>query len=109
VKPCVFFPTGKDTVLGNILKDSFEEIWDTHPLLWELRTREKLEDYMANGKRVGCGSCRDKYICGGCRARAYSYFNGNVKSPDIGRIHNKSVGKNNQKSEAIMKTNFAQV
>lgn len=26
IKPCVFFQTGNDTVIGNILKDSFEEI-----------------------------------------------------------------------------------
>jgi len=93
VKPCVFFPTKKDTVLGNILKDGFEEIWANHPLLWKLRTRENLEDYRIDGQRVGCGSCPDKYICGGCRARAYSYFNGNVESPDIGCIHNKPLWK----------------
>ncbi|MEM3536365.1 MAG: radical SAM protein [Candidatus Bathyarchaeia archaeon] len=91
IKPCVFFPTGKDTVLGNILKDNFDEIWDKHPLLWKLRVREDLEDYRVGGKSVGCGSCPDKYICGGCRARAYSYFNGNVKAPDIGCVHNKPL------------------
>ena len=89
IKPCVFFPTNNETVLGNILKDNFEGIWDNHPLLWDLRVRGRLEDYVINGKVVGCGSCPDKYICGGCRARAYSYFNGNVKAPDIGCIHNK--------------------
>ena len=91
IKPCVFFPTNKNTVLGNILKDNFEQIWDKHPLLWKLRIRENLEDYIVDGKRVGCGSCPDKYICGGCRARAYSYFNGNVNTPDIGCIHNKPL------------------
>jgi len=91
VKPCVFFQTSEKTVLGNILKDDFEKIWDTHPLLWRLRTREALEDFEVEGKRVGCGSCPDKYICGGCRARAYSYFNGKVESPDIGCIHNKPL------------------
>jgi len=94
IKPCVFFPTNRDTVLGNLLENRFEEIWDNHPFLWKLRVREKLEDYVVNGKRVGCGSCPDKYICGGCRARAYSYFNGNVKTPDIGCIHNKPLWKN---------------
>jgi len=93
IKPCVFFPTNKETVLGNILKDDFEEIWDNHPLLWKLRVREGLEDYVVDGQKVGCGSCRDKYICGGCRARAYSYFNGNVNAPDIGCIHNKPLWK----------------
>ncbi|MGQ9545438.1 MAG: radical SAM protein [Candidatus Bathycorpusculaceae bacterium] len=91
IKPCVFFPTNKDTVLGNILKDDFEEIWDKHPLLWKLRIRENLQDYVVDGTRVGCGSCPDKYICGGCRARAYGYFNGNVNTPDIGCIHNKPL------------------
>lgn len=91
VKPCVFLQTGEDTVLGNILKDDFEELWDAHPLLWRLRTREKLQDYVVNGKRVGCGTCPDKYICGGCRARSYSYFKGNVNAPDIGCIHNKPL------------------
>jgi len=91
IKPCVFLPTNKDTVLGNILKDDFEEIWDNHPLLWKLRIREDLEDYTVDGKRVGCGNCPDKYICGGCRARAYSYFNGNVNAPDIGCTHNKPL------------------
>lgn len=91
LKPCVFFPTNEDTVLGNILKDDFEEMWDYNPLLWDLRTRELLQDCVVDGKRVGCASCPDKYICGGCRARSYSYFNGNVKMPDIGCIHNKQV------------------
>jgi len=91
ITPCVFFPANKQTVLGNILRDDFEEIWDNHPFLWDLRVREKLEDCMVDGKRVGCASCPDKYICGGCRARAYSYFNGDVKAPDIGCVHNKPL------------------
>jgi len=88
IKPCVFFPTNKETVLGNILQDDFEEIWDNHPLLWKLRSKEELESYEINGQIIGCGICPDKYICGGCRARAYSYFNGNVNAPDIGCIRN---------------------
>jgi len=106
IKPCVFFPTNKDTVLGNILKDSFEKIWDAHPLLWKLRIRENLEDYIVNGKRVGCGSCQDRYICGGCRARAYSYFNGNVNTPDIGCIHNKPLWKNWLEIKGIKRQNL---
>lgn len=90
IKPCVFFTTNKDTVVDNIVKDDFEEIWDNHPLLWKLRIREDLEDYV-DGRRVGCGSCPDRYICSGCRARAYSYFNEDVKAPDIGCIHNKPL------------------
>ncbi|MBS7647068.1 MAG: radical SAM protein [Candidatus Bathyarchaeia archaeon] len=91
IKPCVFFPTNNKTVLGNMLRDNFEEVWDKDPLLWQLRVRENLETYSINGKNVGCGNCPDKYICGGCRARAYGYFSGNVKAPDIGCIHNKPL------------------
>ena len=91
LKPCVFLPTNSDTVLGNALKDDFEKVWDENVLLWKLRTREKLETYVVDRKEVGCGNCPHKYICGGCRARAYSYFNGNVYAPDIGCIHNKTL------------------
>lgn len=91
VKPCVFFPTRRDTIIGNILRDNFDEVWDNHSLLWQLRDREQLEAYAVKGEVFGCGICPDKYICGGCRARAYSYFNGNVKAPDIGCVNNKPL------------------
>ncbi|MDH5636402.1 MAG: radical SAM protein [Candidatus Bathyarchaeota archaeon] len=93
IKPCVFFPTNEDTILGNVLEDDFEYIWDNSKLLWSLRTREKLESYEVNGQTIGCGKCEDKYICGGCRARAYSYFNGNLNAPDIGCIDNEELWK----------------
>ncbi|MBX5326430.1 MAG: radical SAM protein [Candidatus Bathyarchaeia archaeon] len=91
MKPCVFFATGKHTVLGNILKDNFERVWDTHPFLWKMRSRENLETYNVGGRIVGCGNCKDKYICGGCRARAFSYFNGDVDAPDVGCIDNEAL------------------
>jgi len=93
VKPCVFFPTNENTIIGNILEDDFEHIWDNNALLWKLRTREKLESYEINGQTIGCGNCEDKYICGGCRARAYGYFNGNLNAPDIGCIDNEELWK----------------
>jgi len=64
-----------------------------------------LRRLVINGKVVGCGNCPDKNICGGCRARAYSYFNGNVKAPDIGCIRNKLLWEklrlNDDSSSAI--------
>ncbi len=93
IKPCVFFPTNQNTILGNILEDDFEHIWDNNKLLWELRTREKLETYRVNGHTIGCGNCRDKYICGGCRARSYSYFNGDFHGADIGCVENAELWK----------------
>jgi radical SAM protein with 4Fe4S-binding SPASM domain len=91
MKPCVFFASGRRTVLGNILRDDFERVWDSHPFLWALRSREKLEDYDIDGRVVGCGKCPDKYICGGCRARAFSYFGGDLNAPDIGCIDNEPL------------------
>jgi radical SAM protein with 4Fe4S-binding SPASM domain len=91
MKPCVFFPTNKDTVRGNILKDDFEHVWDHDEMFWELRTRENLKSFEVGGRSIGCGSCEDKYICGGCRARSYSYFNGDLNSPDIGCIDNEEI------------------
>ncbi len=73
------------------MKDDFEYIWDNSEMLWELRTRENLENYEINGKTIGCGNCKDKYICGGCRARSYGYFNGNLSGPDIGCIDNEEI------------------
>jgi len=91
MKPCVFFPTNRDTVRGNILRDDFESIWDHDEMFWKLRTRENLKSYDVGGRLVGCGNCEDKYICGGCRARSYSYFNGDLDGPDIGCVDNEEL------------------
>jgi radical SAM protein with 4Fe4S-binding SPASM domain len=87
----VFLPTNRDTIIGNVLRDDFGEVWTNTPLLWKLRTREHLETHIVNDRRVGCGDCPDKYICGGCRARAYAYFNGDINAPDIGCLRNKAL------------------
>ncbi len=91
LKPCVFFATNKDTVRGNIMRDNFEDIWDHDEMFWRLRTRENLKSYEVEGRSIGCGRCEDKYICGGCRARAYSYFDGDLDGSDIGCIENKEL------------------
>jgi radical SAM protein with 4Fe4S-binding SPASM domain len=62
IQPCVFFPLK----VGNVREAKFSEVWDASPVFWDLRDRERLKG--------GCGSCRYKYVCGGCRARAYGYF-----------------------------------
>jgi radical SAM protein with 4Fe4S-binding SPASM domain len=98
MKPCVFFGTSKHTVLGNILRDDFERVWDTHPFLLTLRSRERLKDYNISGQVVGCGQCPDRYICGGCRARAFSYFDGDLSAPDIGCIDNEPLWERIMKS-----------
>jgi MoaA/NifB/PqqE/SkfB family radical SAM enzyme len=37
IKPCVFFPTNEDTILGNILKDDIENVWDNNPYFVETK------------------------------------------------------------------------
>lgn len=57
--PCRRLPLS----LGNVLSDGLERIW-SHPLLEELRDRDKL--------RGACGQCRWRWRCGGCRAIAHA-------------------------------------
>ncbi len=75
VAPCVFLPIK----VGSVREKSFREIWETAPLFKKLRDREQLKGF--------CGKCPFKYICGGCRARAYAYF-GDPLAPDPGCIYN---------------------
>ncbi|MEM5883038.1 MAG: radical SAM protein [Candidatus Aenigmatarchaeota archaeon] len=76
IQPCVFIPIK----IGNIRKQKLVEIWRNSPVLKEIRERDKFE---------GCGKCKYKYVCGGCRARAYGYFK-NLKAPDPSCSFNKT-------------------
>ncbi|MEM4545258.1 MAG: radical SAM protein [Nitrososphaerota archaeon] len=81
VQPCVFMPIK----LGNLRHERFEKIWLNSSVLNELRDRNKLKG--------GCGICSYKFICGGCRARAYGYF-GDYLMPDPGcirRVYKKQI------------------
>jgi radical SAM protein with 4Fe4S-binding SPASM domain len=51
--------------IGNILKDSFREIWAASPVLEHLRTKTSYK-----GK---CGTCKRWAHCRGCRAIAYAH------------------------------------
>jgi radical SAM protein with 4Fe4S-binding SPASM domain len=73
VTPCVFMPI----VVGDLRKQSMKEIWVTSKVLSDLSNRDALK-----GR---CGHCPYKYICGGCRARAYAYH-GDYLAPDPGCI-----------------------
>lgn len=59
VYPCGYLPLSA----GNILKQPLKEIWYQSPLFQNLRNPSLLK-----GK---CGKCEYKYVCSGCRARAY--------------------------------------
>ncbi len=49
--------------LGNIKEKSIIDIWEESNVLATLRDRSKLKD--------GCGKCRFRDVCAGCRGRAY--------------------------------------
>jgi len=79
ITPCVFIPTK----VGNIIKDDFVDVWLNSEVLKILRF----------GKRKGhCKTCKYKAICGGCRARAFAYFN-DYLAPDPGCINNEEFWK----------------
>ncbi len=78
VTPCVFMPIP----VGDLRKERFREIWENSPLLKRLRERDRFKE--------NCGKCPYRFICGGCRARAYSYL-GDPTGPDPGCIYNLRV------------------
>lgn len=61
VMPCVMLPI----IVGNIRDTPLREIWETAPVLNELRNRNQLKGY--------CRTCGVRDKCGGCRAVAYAY------------------------------------
>ena len=71
--PCVFMPI----VVGNVLRDGFEKVWRENELLKALRERDAPNFF--------CKDCPYRYVCGGCRARAYAYT-GDPLGPDPGCI-----------------------
>ncbi|UCD04169.1 MAG: radical SAM protein [Candidatus Woesearchaeota archaeon] len=83
ITPCVYMP---NLVIGNVLKDNLNYLWDTNEILKALRDRDKYKGH--------CSKCEDKYICGGCRARAYGYLK-DVTGPDLGCINNKEYWDKN--------------
>ncbi len=76
--PCVFMPIR----IGNLREESFSKLWRRARLFQELRDRERLHGV--------CGRCPYRYVCGGCRARAYAYL-GDPLGPDPGCIYNHRV------------------
>ncbi|MHA1741754.1 MAG: SPASM domain-containing protein, partial [Candidatus Thorarchaeota archaeon] len=76
IQPCVFLPIK----VGNVLRDGFLNVWYNNEILHELRDRD----------HYACSHCEYRYICGGCRARAYAYY-GNVSAPDPSCVFNRDL------------------
>ncbi len=70
VRPCAYMMEEA----GDIRKAPFDEIWKKSPLLEKLRSRE----YGGS-----CGECDYQDICGGCRARAGYYHEGDFMAEDV--------------------------
>jgi radical SAM protein with 4Fe4S-binding SPASM domain len=84
IYPCVFFPHKEEVKLGNLMDNNFGDIWMNNNVLHQLRDKEILEGQ--------CGECNSRHICGGCRARAYNYFD-DILAPDPGCINNQKEWK----------------
>jgi radical SAM protein with 4Fe4S-binding SPASM domain len=87
IEPCVFIPIK----VGSIREKSLADIWRNSPILKQIRSRDAFK---------GCGECEYKYICGGCRARAYAYFN-DLQGPDPGCNINQKYWKEVKNSQTI--------
>ena len=69
VQPCAYLPL----YLGDVHDTPFDEIWRDSEVLKKLRTLEY---------GGGCGQCKYKHSCGGCRARAAVYADGDYMAAD---------------------------
>jgi putative heme d1 biosynthesis radical SAM protein NirJ2 len=69
VQPCAYL----NQPIGNVREQPFDEIWKNSPVLQQLRSL----DY--GGK---CGECQYISACGGCRARAAYYHDGDFMAED---------------------------
>lgn len=69
VQPCAYL----NMELGDVRETPFDEIWKNSEVLNRLRTLE----YSG-----GCGTCDFKHACGGCRARAAYYHEGDYMAEE---------------------------
>lgn len=69
VQPCAYM----DMVVGDVRQTPFSDIWANSPVFQQLRSM----DYAGY-----CGHCRYKVACGGCRARAAVYHEGDYMAEE---------------------------
>ena len=69
VQPCAYL----NMELGDVRETPFDEIWKNNEVLNTLRTLEY---------KGGCGECNFKKACGGCRARAAYYHDGDYMAEE---------------------------
>ena len=76
IEPCVFFPLTLANIKDFKSGEDFLEFWKNNKVLNDLRNKDAIEI---------CWDCRYRYVCGGCRARAFAYYKDYLK-PDPGCI-----------------------
>ena len=69
VRPCAYMTQEA----GNVREQPFDEIWKTSPVFERLRSRSY---------EGACGTCDYREGCGGCRARAAYYHDGDFMAQD---------------------------
>lgn len=69
VRPCAYMTEEA----GDVREQPFDEIWETSLIFQRLRTQ---------AYEGACGSCDYKEMCGGCRARAAYYHDGDILAQD---------------------------
>ncbi len=79
VQPCAYM----DLTAGNVREKPFPEIWRHNPVFNRLRGMEY---------GGGCGICRYRKICGGCRARAL-FYHGDYMAEEPWCLYRKGLGK----------------
>ena len=79
VQPCAYL----NIPLGDVRKTAFDVIWRNNSVLQKLRTL----DYQG-----GCGACEYKQICGGCRARAAYYNEGDYMAEEPWCLYHGGTG-----------------
>ena len=78
VRPCAYMTEDA----GSVREQPFDEIWKTSPVFERLRTRE----YGGS-----CGTCDFRAGCGGCRARAAYYHDGDFMAQDDYCAHGREI------------------
>ena len=78
VRPCAYMTEEA----GNVREQPFDEIWKTSPVFERLRTRQ----YGGS-----CGTCDFRAGCGGCRARAAYYHDGDFMAQDDYCAHGREI------------------
>ena len=78
VRPCAYMTEEA----GSVREQPFDEIWKTSPVFERLRTRE----YGGS-----CGTCDFRAGCGGCRARAAYYHDGDFMAQDDYCAHGREI------------------